>query len=112
VARELGVTTIHITHNQVEAEELADRIAVMISGRIAQAGKSEDILFRPENEAVSNFVGSLNILDCSGCQQLVPGLMEVDCGGINVVLAHDEEGGYMADLRTSPRLHNVEWDET
>ncbi|MDD5435803.1 MAG: ATP-binding cassette domain-containing protein, partial [Nitrospira sp.] len=97
----LGVTTIHITHNQIEAEEMADRIAVMISGRIAQVGKPHDIFFYPESEIVSHFVGSVNILNCNSCRQLVPGLMEVDCNGINVVLPHD--AGNIEKIAISPR---------
>jgi ABC-type sugar transport system ATPase subunit len=101
IHQEMGVTTIHITHNQVEAEELADRIAVMISGRIAQVGQTENIFFYPANETVSDFIGSSNILDCISCRQLVPGLVEVNCGGINVVLPHD--AGNIEKIAISPR---------
>lgn len=101
IHRELRVTTIHITHNHIEAEELADRIAIMISGKIEQLGRPHDIFFSPENEAVSSFVGSVNILNCDSCRQLVPGLMEVDCGGMRIVLPHDE--GSIEKIAVSPR---------
>jgi ABC-type Fe3+/spermidine/putrescine transport system ATPase subunit len=101
IHQELGVTTIHITHNHVEAEELADRMAIMCQGKFEQTGKPHDIFFAPENEAVSNFIGSLNILDCDSCRQLVPGLMEVDCGGIQIILPHDEDS--MQKIAISPR---------
>jgi ABC-type sugar transport system ATPase subunit len=91
IHQELGVTTIHITHNYEEADELADRIAVMSSGEIMQVGKPNDIFFSPGNEDVSKFIGSPNILDCEFCRQLVPGLMEVDCGGMHILVYHDEE---------------------
>lgn len=101
IHQELGVTTIHITHNHLEAEELADRMAVMSAGKIEQVGKPHDIFFSPQNEAVSNFIGSLNILNCDSCRELVPGLMEVDCGGMLIVIPHDE--GAMQKIAISPR---------
>lgn len=89
--RELGVTTLHVTHNQVEAEELADRIAVLNMGRLEQVGRPQDVFFYPVNEIVSDFIGALNILDCESCRELGDGLMEVDCRGLRIVLPHDGE---------------------
>ena len=97
----LGVTTIHITHNHSEAEELADRVAIMCDGNIEQVGNPQDIFFFPASEAVCNFVGSLNILECNSLRQLVPGLVEVECGGIYIVIPHDE--GPMQKIAISPR---------
>jgi ABC-type sugar transport system ATPase subunit len=101
IHQELGVTTVHITHNQIEAEEMADRVAVMISGSIAQVGKPQDIFFYPENETVSNFIGTSNILECHSCRQLVPGLMEVFCENLRIVLPHD--AGNIEKIAISPR---------
>jgi ABC-type sugar transport system ATPase subunit len=101
IHQELAVTTIHITHNHSEAEELADRIAVMNEGSIEQVGRPQEIFFSPGTEVVSDFIGSLNILYCDSCRQLVPGLMEVDCGGIHIVVPHDE--GHMEKIAISPR---------
>jgi molybdate/tungstate transport system ATP-binding protein len=101
IHQELGVTTVHITHNHLEAEELADRIAIMHNGTIEQIGQPDDIFFAPQSAAVSEFIGSLNILKCDACRQLVPGLMEVDCGGMHLVIPHDEGG--MQKIAISPR---------
>ncbi|PXW26456.1 ABC transporter ATP-binding protein [Paraburkholderia caballeronis] len=60
--RELGVTTVYVTHDQAEAMELGDRIVVMGAGRIEQAGTPRDIYYRPANRAVAQFVGTLNRL--------------------------------------------------
>ena len=76
-------------------------MAIMCAGKIEQVGKPHDIFFSPETEAVSNFVGSLNILNCDSCRQLVPGLMEVDCGGMHIILPHDE--GAIQKIAISPR---------
>ncbi|MDP2917201.1 MAG: ATP-binding cassette domain-containing protein [Dehalococcoidia bacterium] len=101
IHRELGVTTLHITHNQAEAEELADRIAIIHCGRVEQVGKPNDVFFSPENETVSNFIGALNILECRSCRSLGPGLMEVDCGGMRIILPHDE--GMVQKVAIFPR---------
>jgi len=101
IHRELGVTTLHITHNQVEAEEMADRIAVLNAGKLEQVGKPYDVFFNPGSEMVSDFIGALNILDCDSCRILGQGLMEVDCSGMRIILPHD--GGSVQKIAISPR---------
>ncbi|MDE2384886.1 MAG: sn-glycerol-3-phosphate ABC transporter ATP-binding protein UgpC [Alphaproteobacteria bacterium] len=54
----LGATIIYVTHDQVEAMTLADKIVVMNQGRIEQAGKPLDLYYRPANTFVANFIGS------------------------------------------------------
>src|SRR5438876_7696213 len=56
--RELGVTTILVTHDQIEATTMADRIVVMNSGRNEQEGTAEDLYERPETLFVASFIGS------------------------------------------------------
>jgi len=53
----LGVTTLYITHDQVEAMAMADRIAVMNEGRVQQIGKPLDIYSHPRNIFVAGFIG-------------------------------------------------------
>ena len=61
---ELGVTAVYVTHDQAEAMALADRIAVMESGKIVQIGPPLEVYRRPENTFVANFIGSppMNLL--------------------------------------------------
>src|SRR5437764_14835419 len=54
---EVHVTTIIVTHDQEEAMEVADRVAVMNHGRIEQTGKPRDLYEHPANEFVMSFVG-------------------------------------------------------
>ena len=89
IHQELGVTTLHITHDQIEAEEIADRIAVLDAGKIEQVGRPEEVFFYPESEAVSNFIGKPNILDCDECRAIGQGIMEVNCRGLRVIVPHD-----------------------
>jgi ABC-type sugar transport system ATPase subunit len=56
--RTLGSTMIYVTHDQVEAMTLADRIVVMNQGRIAQEGKPLDLYYQPANLFVAGFIGS------------------------------------------------------
>jgi multiple sugar transport system ATP-binding protein len=62
---ELGVTTIYVTHDQIEAMTLADRVVVMSKARIQQVGTPEQIYNEPANLFVAGFVGSpsMNLLD-------------------------------------------------
>lgn len=62
VKSELGITMIHVTHDQTEALMLADRIAVMMQGRIIQVGTPDEIFNKPLNEELADFVGIENIL--------------------------------------------------
>jgi len=56
--KELGITTIYVTHDQVEAMSMADRIAVMNKGRILQIAPPKEIYERPRTKFVAGFVGS------------------------------------------------------
>ncbi|MFB9832189.1 ABC transporter ATP-binding protein [Actinoallomurus acaciae] len=62
---DLDVTTVFVTHDQAEALALADRIAVMESGRIRQLGTPREVFQRPANVFVAGFIGStpMNLLD-------------------------------------------------
>jgi len=58
VARELGVTTILVTHDQLEATTMADRVICMKDGRIEQMGTAQDLYLRPDTLFVAGFIGS------------------------------------------------------
>ncbi|MCX8062417.1 MAG: putative 2-aminoethylphosphonate ABC transporter ATP-binding protein [Anaerolineales bacterium] len=60
--RQLGVTTIMVSHDQEEALTMADRVVVMDQGRIAQIGTPEEIYHRPATPFVADFVGLMNFL--------------------------------------------------
>ncbi len=58
---ELSVTSVFVTHDQDEALEVADRIAVMNEGRIEQEGTPDEVYDNPENPFVYNFLGNVNL---------------------------------------------------
>ena len=86
--KRLGITSIYVTHDLQEAEEMADRIAVIKDGHVEQVAPMEEVFFFPRNEGVSDFIGAPNILDCQHCQSLGNGAVEADCNGTRIVLSH------------------------
>jgi multiple sugar transport system ATP-binding protein len=67
----LGVTTLYITHDQVESMAMADRIAIMNLGRIQQVGTPLDIYYNPRNDFVGGFIGEppMNFTLCELVQE-------------------------------------------
>lgn len=63
IQRELGITTVYVTHDQEEAMSISDTIAVMDHGVIQHLGAPKEIYQRPANLFVSTFIGRSNILD-------------------------------------------------
>ncbi len=62
IQRELGITTILVTHDQEEAFELADRLGVMNFGRLLEVGSPDELYLRPQTEFVAAFLGTPNLL--------------------------------------------------
>jgi iron(III) transport system ATP-binding protein len=58
----LKITTIYVTHDQVEALALSDRVVVMSAGRISQIGTPRDIYERPADPSVADFIGTTNFV--------------------------------------------------
>ena len=73
--RTLGATMIYVTHDQIEAMTLADRIVVMNQGEIAQVGKPLDLYFSPANLFVAGFIGSpaMNFFDAKATAEGIEG---------------------------------------
>jgi putative spermidine/putrescine transport system ATP-binding protein len=65
IQRELGITTIYVTHDQEEAMALSDRVVVMNRGTIEQIGTPFEIYNYPRTRFVASFVGTLNQLQCT-----------------------------------------------
>ena len=68
--RELGITTVYVTHDQEEALTMSDRIAVFNHGVVEQVGTPEEIYNRSATEFVATFVGAMNRLTGEFLQQL------------------------------------------
>ena len=61
----LGITTIYVTHDQLEAMALADKVFIMNNGKLVQEGIPRKIYKEPESKFVAGFIGSTNLIDCS-----------------------------------------------
>jgi putative spermidine/putrescine transport system ATP-binding protein len=77
IQRQLGITTIYVTHDQEEALSLSDRIVVMSNGRIEQIGTPFEIYNFPTTRFVASFVGTLNVLSAS-VTEAASGRLNVD----------------------------------
>jgi multiple sugar transport system ATP-binding protein len=78
----LGVTMVHVTHNQEEAMTMGDRVAVMNNGLIQQFAPPKEVYRRPANRFVAEFIGSpsMNLLTGS----LADGQFHADIGGLSI----------------------------
>jgi multiple sugar transport system ATP-binding protein len=91
--RELGVTTIYVTHDQVEAMTMGSRIAVMRDGLLQQIGSPEDAYARPANMHVAGFVGSPGMNLMQGALRRVDGTLVCQLGGHSVEVPRDRVPG-------------------
>jgi len=92
VLKRLEITTVFVTHDLREAEEIADRIAFMSKGKMEQVSTPHDLFFKPQNECVSEFVGMPNIIECTRSRVLASGLVEVVSDDMKLVLPYDGNG--------------------
>ncbi|TFF23197.1 ABC transporter ATP-binding protein [Jiella endophytica] len=101
IQREVGVTTIFVTHDQEEALSISDRIGILKDGRIVQEGAPEEIYDRPASEFAATFLGEANIL--SGTAE--NGRLRLDNG---LAIDLPPEGGTVAgDFRCAIRPERV-----
>jgi ABC-type Fe3+/spermidine/putrescine transport system ATPase subunit len=63
MAKDLGLTSIHVTHDQAEAMAISDRIAVMRKGTMVQVGTPQELYMAPKNIFVAHFIGESNFLE-------------------------------------------------
>jgi multiple sugar transport system ATP-binding protein len=86
--RELGVTTVYVTHDQVEAMTMGDRVAVMSKGVLQQVDAPQRLYDRPENLFVAGFIGTppMNLLEGTAS---VNGGVTIDLGGNQLPIADE-----------------------
>ena len=93
--QEIGTTMIYVTHDQIEAMTLADRIVLMRDGRIEQQGSPLDLFERPGTTFVAGFLGSpkMNFLKGQLVRNGSSGAVKLDGGDLLLPLATDRPGG-------------------
>jgi multiple sugar transport system ATP-binding protein len=94
--RRLGVTTVYVTHDQVEAMTMGDRVAVLRDGVLQQCATPRDLFIRPANTFVAGFIGSpaMNMLQCTATAD---GLAY---GDLDLPLAPSQRSGLTTDQVT------------
>jgi ABC-type sulfate/molybdate transport systems ATPase subunit len=90
VVHSLGLTTLFITHNLTEAEEIGDRMAVMDAGRIVQTGRFSEAFVAPNHPKVSELLGAYSVLGCEHAEHIGNGLLRVDTGKITIVVPDEQ----------------------
>ena len=65
IQKEVGITTIYVTHDQSEAMAMSDKVVILKDGIIQQVGTPQEVYQTPRNEFVANFIGKANVLDAA-----------------------------------------------
>ncbi len=120
LSHELGVTTVYVTHDQIEAMTLADRVVVMNAGIVQQVGTPTEIYDRPANTFVAGFIGTpaMNLMEgqiasgvFTGQNVNVPGLSAPDGPAILGFRAEDAQmvaGGAQAGDGIAAPIYSLE----
>lgn len=98
IQKELGVTTVMVTHDQEEAMAVADRIVVMDNGYLAQVGTAYEIYQQPNSPFVADFIGVMNFIEGE-----VIGVDQIQCGVLDFqVPRNDFPIGQLVNLAIRP----------
>ena len=105
----LGATFLYVTHDQVEAMSMGDKIGVLHEGRLVQVGTPQDIYNRPRNTFVATFVGSpaMNLLSATlteGKAVVVPGMLEIPTHGERLSRLQGRSGQVSIGVRSEDIL--------
>ena len=105
--KQLGITFIYITHDQEEALNMSDRIAVMKNGVFQQLGSPTEIYDHPHNAYVARFVGSANVL--KGKAHYSDGVLFLQYGGALVPVSESEHCADGSDLSVAVRSEYIDF---
>ena len=106
IQTEVGITFVHVTHDQEEAMTMADTIAVMNAGRIEQLGSPVDLYEAPATAYVANFLGQSNLLPATVAGRR-DGVVLADVDGVRLAVPADRCRGAGPDLLVGVRPEKV-----
>lgn len=103
--RELGITTLYVTHDQIESMHMSDRVAVMSGGRILQMDRPNEVYERPTSQFVADFMGSTNLIN--GVLRIsvsgpVAELVDTDLGPLRCSFASPFAAGTKVSISVRP----------
>jgi len=104
----IGATTVYVTHDQIEAMSMADRICIMDQGRVLQIGKPMEVYERPATKFVAGFIGSpsMNFLRAQG--RLAPGATKIKVNGATVSMPKTREALEAEEAVLGARPEHIE----
>ncbi|MEU6642579.1 ABC transporter ATP-binding protein [Saccharomonospora sp. NPDC046836] len=102
IQRQVGITTVSVTHDQTEALTMSDRVAIMRDGVLVQVDSPEDLYRHPVNSYVAGFLGEANLLPTAG-GRILDGADGSDVDGTAVLRPEDLE--LVADGEPCPAWH-------
>lgn len=105
IQQKLGITSVYVTHDQIEAMTLSDQIVVMNQGIIEQSGTPEEVYRHPRSRFVANFIGRANFVPAR-LLNVRNGIAEVECFGkpLRVKAAPGTGTGTAATLVLRPEM--------
>jgi multiple sugar transport system ATP-binding protein len=107
--RELKATVVYVTHDQVEAMTMADRIVVLNKGIVAQTGHPMDLYHAPDNEFVATFIGSpkMNILPVTRSRPEAGRLLLQNADGLSISLADPDDNTTTGEAKLGIRPEHL-----
>jgi iron(III) transport system ATP-binding protein len=106
--RELGITSVYVTHDQVEALALSSHIAVMQSGKVVQLGKPREVYTEPANKFVAEFIGTSNFIPGTvGQTQGTQHAVETTNGRVLIESQHKLPTGHDVVVSIRPEAVNL-----
>ena len=108
IQRQLGITTVYVTHDQEEALSLSDRIVVISDGRIEQIGTPFEVYNFPSTAFVASFVGTLNVLPAAVVE---PGSGRLSVGGQEIRISRPVSAGVGTTISLALRPEMVSLGE-
>jgi len=110
IQKRLGITSVYVTHDQVEAMTLSDRIVVMHEGKIEQIGPPTEIYRKPKTRFVADFIGRANFVEAT-VRDARDGHLVVDALGTTMTVASPSESfkeGQTAMLVVRPEMVEID----
>jgi putative spermidine/putrescine transport system ATP-binding protein len=107
IQRQLGITTVYVTHDQEEALSLSDRVVVMSEGRMEQLGTPFEIYNFPSTAFVASFVGTLNVLDGT-VVDVGRGEISISDQTVNITRKFEAKAGQPVKVALRPEMVSLE----